>query len=85
MALKAIRAIGIGDVFMRVLYRTRPYELVEGSANALHHKWREEAIKGLSNKNFNSLKYNKLIRGIIREFDELPLKDIQKPRVGIVG
>ncbi len=28
-----------GDIFMRCLYRMRPYELVPGSADALHEKW----------------------------------------------
>ena len=39
MAMRAIQALIYGDVFMRVLYKTRPYEAVEGSANALHQKW----------------------------------------------
>ena len=29
--------------------------------------------------------FQKNIRGIIRDFDRIPLKDIKKPRVGIVG
>ena len=34
------RAVVYGDIFMRVLYATRPYEKVPGSANALHEKWK---------------------------------------------
>ncbi len=83
MAHRAIQSLIYGDVFMRVLYKTRPYEAVEGSANALHEKWRAIAQKSVQNGNRSEFKRN--IRQIIREFDELPLKDIKKPRVGIVG
>ena len=68
---------------MRVLYKTRPYEAVEGSANALHQKWLTIVQKSVQNGNKAEFKRN--IQNIIKEFDELPLKDIKKPRVGIVG
>ena len=37
-----------GDIFMRCLYRTRPYEEVPGSANALHEKWKKRVIAFVS-------------------------------------
>ncbi len=84
MLIKAMQALVYGDVFMRVLYRTRPYELVPGSANALHHKWRDICIKSLETGNWSEYKRN--LRGIIRDFDRLELDEtIRKPRVGIVG
>ncbi|MCD7824647.1 MAG: 2-hydroxyacyl-CoA dehydratase [Clostridiaceae bacterium] len=83
MLIKAIQALIYGDVFMRVLYKTRPYEAVPGSANALHEKWLRIVKKAiLTNK---SSEFKKNVQGIIKDFDELPLKDIKKPRVGIVG
>ncbi|MBR1743111.1 MAG: 2-hydroxyacyl-CoA dehydratase, partial [Lachnospiraceae bacterium] len=84
MANRAIQSLIYGDVFMRVLYRTRPYEAVKGSANALHEKWLKIAQKAVTRGNKSEFKRN--IRAIIKEFDELPLKeDLKKPRVGIVG
>ena len=83
LAHRAIQALIYGDVFMRVLYKTRPYEAVPGSANALHEKWRAIAQRAV--RNGNKAEFKKNIRQIIKEFDELPLKDIKKPRVGIVG
>lgn len=35
----AMMAVCYGDLFMRVLYKTRPYEQEEGAANALYLKW----------------------------------------------
>lgn len=83
MLIRLVRSIMLGDLLMRVLYRTRPYEAVSGSANALYEKWNarcEIALKSLS-----VFKYRKLIRGIIKDFDNLPLFPVKKPRVGVVG
>ncbi|OHT01512.1 CoA-substrate-specific enzyme activase [Tritrichomonas foetus] len=73
----------IGDVLMRVLYRTRPYELVPGSADEMYEKWNKRACEQL--KSISLLGYNKLIRDIVHDFDNLPLRRIQKPRIGVVG
>ena len=83
MANKALQALIYGDVFMRVLYKTRPYEKVKGSANALHEKWKKIAIESV--KKANKKQFKKNIQNIVKEFDELELVDIKKPKVGIVG
>ncbi|MBH1939683.1 2-hydroxyacyl-CoA dehydratase [Mobilitalea sibirica] len=84
LLLKAMEALVYGDVFMRVLYRTRPYEKVPGSANALHAKWRDKCIKSLETGGWRE--YKKNIRGIIHDFDTIELiEGLKKPRVGIVG
>ncbi|MCL2570919.1 MAG: 2-hydroxyacyl-CoA dehydratase [Defluviitaleaceae bacterium] len=80
---KAIQALVYGDLLMRVLYRTRPYEAEPGSANALYDKWNakcQEAIKRGGRR-----EYKRNIRAIVNDFDNLPLKDIVLPRVGVVG
>ncbi len=79
-------ALIFGDIFMRCLYRTRPYEAVKGSANAMHEKWKKRVIAFISqNKVLSHRKYKHLCREIIRDFDHLPLTDEKKPRVGVVG
>ena len=79
-------ALEFGDIFMRCLYRVRPYELVPGSANALHEKWKKKVIEFIGNtKILSHRKYKKLCREIIRDFDNLPMTDEKKPRVGVVG
>ena len=74
-----------GDIFMRCLYRMRPYEEVPGSANALHQKWEERCKEFVSGDHLSFRKFNKMCKQIVEEFDALPIKDIKKPRVGIVG
>ena len=82
---KAMQAVVYGDLFMRVLYATRPYEAKAGSANALHEKWKAICIKSLQKHSLSMAEFNRNIRGIIHDFDELPRRDVQKSRVGIVG
>jgi predicted nucleotide-binding protein (sugar kinase/HSP70/actin superfamily) len=80
---RALQALVYGDVFMRVLYQTRPYEEIPGSANALHKKWLNKCRQDVRHGNRKT--FCKNVEGIIRDFDNLPLVDTKKPRVGIVG
>ena len=83
LLVRALQGVIYGDLFMRVLYRVRPYEKVKGSANHLHEVWKKRCIKSLEKARYGEFKKN--IRGIIHDFDKLPITDEKKPRVGIVG
>ena len=79
----SLHAVLYGDLFMRVLYHTRPYEKVKGSANKLHKKWEKICIRDIERGSHN-FKY--IVRDIVKAFDELPLDEsVKKPKVGIVG
>ena len=79
-------ALIFGDIFMRCVYRVRPYEATPGSTDALHEKWKKKVIEFVTRDSFLSHKeYKKMCRDIIHDFDTLPILDIKKPRVGIVG
>ena len=81
----AAKAIIYGDLFMRCLYRVRPYEITPGSANALHKKWQVICIDSLINPK-TQYTYKEVSRGIVNAFDSFPIDEtIRKPRVGIVG
>lgn len=83
LAKRAIIGVLYGDLFMRVLYRVRPYEAVKGSANKLYRSWVERCQENV--KNASLTQFRKNVYQIVKDFDELPLLDIQKPRVGLVG
>ncbi len=85
MLVRGVYAALLGDLFMRVVYRTRPYELEPGSVNALHKKWEEKALALIDSKHVSFRKYSRMCKDIVADFDAIPLKDIQKPRVGVVG
>ncbi|MEQ8196973.1 MAG: 2-hydroxyglutaryl-CoA dehydratase, partial [Clostridiaceae bacterium] len=80
---KALMALVYGDLFLRVLYRVRPYEKVKGSANELYKKWRKAALESVRSGGITNFK--KTIRGIIKDFDELEIFDAKKPKIGVVG
>ncbi|HKL80460.1 MAG TPA: acyl-CoA dehydratase activase-related protein, partial [Mobilitalea sp.] len=80
---RCIMALVYGDLFMRVLYRTRPYERFQGSAQLLFEKWNQRAKDNIVSSNRRTFENN--IKEIIRGFDHLELSDIKKPKVGIVG
>ena len=83
MLLGAAQSIVLGDLLMRCLYRVRPYELEEGSANRLAGEWSEKCIDFLVNGNGH---YGEVCRQMVNAFDTLPIhEDMKKPRVGIVG
>ena len=85
LLLAAARGIVYGDLFMRCLYRVRPYEQVPGSANELHEKWKAICIDSLVNDH-SQWTYSKVCHGIVEDFDRLPIhEDMRKPRVGVVG
>lgn len=80
---KAMMALVYGDLFMRVLYKVRPYEEEKGSSNKLHRYWAEIAKGNVQNGSIKE--FNKNIKAIIEDFDNLKIKNITKPKVGIVG
>jgi len=80
---RVLMSLTYGDVLMRLLYRQRPYEVTPGSADALYEKWHARAAHNVLNGSLREYKRN--IKGMIEEFDQLPIRDVVKPRVGIVG
>lgn len=80
---KLVQSILYGDLLMRVLYKTRPYEVTKGAATELYDKWVEVCKTSLYKGDRRS--FTKTVKGIVADFDALPLLDIKKPKVGLVG
>jgi predicted nucleotide-binding protein (sugar kinase/HSP70/actin superfamily) len=85
LLLRAIYAVNFGDIFMRCVYRMRPYEATKGSVEAVHQKWIDKCCEFLGRKYLSFGTYKKMCKEMIEEFDNIPTLDIRKPRVGIVG
>ena len=93
---RAIKALIVGDLLMKCLYRVRPYEVTPGSANQLYKTWDTIVRETLENHGRSKtarkfigkgyLPYPTLVKEIVKSFDSLPLKDEpRKVRVGVVG
>ena len=81
----AAYALLYGDLIMRCLYRVRPYEVTEGSANKLHKELEKMCIDSLVNPD-TKYSYKGVCNEIVEAFGSLPIDEtLKKPRVGIVG
>ncbi|MCQ2080273.1 MAG: 2-hydroxyacyl-CoA dehydratase [Lachnospiraceae bacterium] len=85
LLMRAAYAVTFGDIFMRCVYRMRPYEVNEGEVNEVHEKWKKKCSEFVSKKHMNFFTFRKMCKEIVEDFDAIPIKDIKKPRVGIVG
>ena len=86
LLIRVLFGAAIGDVFMKCVYRMRPYELVPGSVNEVHEKWKKEAAAFVSSKRPTLCGLSRLMKAIIKDFDNIPIdENMVKPRVGVVG
>ena len=86
LLLRVLFGAAIGDVFMRCVYRMRPYELEKGSVDKVHEKWKKEAAAFVSSKHPTLSGLSRLMKAIIKDFDNIPIdENMVKPRVGVVG
>ena len=74
-----------GDLFMRCIYRMRPYEVTPGSVEEVHQKWLARCRKFLCGKRLDFFKFQRMCKEIVEDFDRIPVRDEVKPRVGVVG
>ena len=74
-----------GDIFMRCVYRMRPYEQEKGAVEEVHQKWVKKCQEFVSRKHMNFFTFQKMCRQIVADFDAIPITNEQKPKVGIVG
>ncbi len=86
MLLQAYAAFVYGDLLMTLSNQIRPYEINKGEADALVSKW----IAYLSKKFANNSGYigwamKRNLNAIAEEFARIPVKKVEKVKVGIVG
>ena len=85
LLIKVIQALLYGDLIMQLLYRTRPYETVPGTADALYEELMAEGRELMRGRVSNKAFY-RLCQRTVDAYEALPLEnDRSKPRVGVVG
>ncbi|MDR3076151.1 MAG: acyl-CoA dehydratase activase [Synergistaceae bacterium] len=72
-----------GDMLMRLLYRTRPYETGKGDADALYARWVERCDENVTRGSWPVFKRD--VRSMVDDFAAVPIDETPRPRVGIVG
>ena len=88
MGLKMLQGIIIGDTLNTCMLRVRPYEVVEGATQELVERWNRIIgeyfeHRGRSTTWGGRIGYRRLLREMVREFNDLPRRDEpRRPRVG---
>lgn len=83
MLKRCVMAMVYGDLLMRVTYAVRPYEKNKGETDDLLKKWLRDLKPSLAEMSIRE--YHNNIRRIIREYDNVKILDVKKPKVGVVG
>ncbi len=86
MALKMLSSVIYGDLIMLLKNQVEPYEVNKGDAERLTQKWIEDISANLSKgKGYSFFEIKKALPEITKTFAEIPVKDIKKTKVGVVG
>lgn len=80
---KLIQGILYGDLLMKLLYATRPYEKEKGTCDTLAKKWEKIFYQAVKNGKLKEFKKN--INDIIDDFNKVEITNKHLPKVGIVG
>ncbi len=82
-ARKVTMAIVYGDLLMKVLLKVRPYEMEPGVSNLLFAQWMDRCICHLRSGDHYAFREN--LQMIVRDFEQIAVREQKKPRVGLVG
>ena len=86
MLYQALIGLTYGDLFMLLKNQVRSYEVDKGDADALIDKW----VKELSNqfrrrKGYTPKGMERNMKTIVEDFTKIPVKNVSKTKVGVVG
>lgn len=83
MANKFLMAVIFGDLLMKLLYATRPYEQQKGISKQTYDKHLQKCLEIVETGNRNLFKNE--IQEIVKDFQNIPCDNKIIPKVGIVG
>jgi predicted nucleotide-binding protein (sugar kinase/HSP70/actin superfamily) len=80
---RSAKAMVYGDLLMRLLLRTRPYELRPGEATEVYNAWssryRDMIMSG------SAMSFRSFVCETVADFNRIRVTETEKPKVGIVG
>lgn len=80
---KAMHSILYGDLIMRLSNQIRPYEIQKGEVDALEDIWISNCQKAVEKPTRRNFRKN--VEAIVKDFEKIPVKEKEIPKVGIVG
>ncbi len=86
MALKMLSAVIYGDLIMLLKNQVEPYEKNKGDVKRLTQKWIDDLSERMQNgKGYSFREIKKTLPQITKSFSEIPVENITKTKVGVVG
>ncbi len=85
MIHRMLYAVTYGDLLMLLKNQCRTYEIKKGESEALAEQWANKLADDMCSSKLSYKKVKENYRKIIADFDKIPRKEINCPRVGIVG
>ncbi len=86
LLVEFIYAVLYGDILMLLSNQVKPYEINIGEADRLTDKWVTKLSKELNGRSFlNKRRFKQNLEQIAAEFAAIPIKKVNKIKVGIVG
>lgn len=82
MLKSLVDAVLYGDLLMRCVYKVRPYELNDGETERVYSKWNDILEKEFAVSDVPTKKY---AEQIVKDFLAIPVRNVVKPKVGVVG
>ena len=80
---RTAKAMVYGDLLMRLLLRTRPYELRPGEATKVYNEWSSKYKHAIANGRGPG--FSSIVSETVSDFNGIQVSEIEKPKVGIVG
>ena len=81
--LDVVKASVYGDLLMSVKNRLLPYEKRPGSVERKYKHWLARCKEEIKHGGYFA--YRQLIKELVLDFEQMPVKEVWKPKVGIVG
>lgn len=86
MAIRLAAALTYGDMLMYMRNKVLPYEINKGDSDKVVTKWVDKIGEDFLNKKGTSFKTIKTyVNEIAKDFDDIQINNVVKPKVGIVG
>ena len=86
MLRKFLAALIYGDALMYLSNKIRPYEVIQGTTDALAQKWLAKLSDAFASGKAQALSnMKKLTKALADEFAKVPIVNLPKTKVGIVG
>lgn len=83
MINRLFMAVTIGDLFLKLVHQTRPYEKTKGQTDKLYEELKQVAAKVCYKGSI--VEYKKLVKKIVTSFNEIEIIDKDLVKVGVVG